>query len=106
MFLSDGQHYLEGGRFSELRAVLYHFKYLQDFELHVREEVERAQHWGGAVEYRNYAEKMSDGGMNFHFRDGASLQHRDAKMLEECGYLVSPQSYREYVSLMDCGTLR
>ena len=92
MFLTDGQHYLEGGNFSELRAVLYHFKYLQDFAPHVREEVVRGQHWKGAVEYHAYAEKLAGTETTLVFHCPESLQLTGIRQLEECGFLLRPPS--------------
>jgi glycosyltransferase involved in cell wall biosynthesis len=98
MFLSDGQHYLEGGRFPEFRAVLYHFKYLQDFEDHVFEEVRRGQHWQGAAEYRIYAERMRQKTGGMLFRNSDSILLRGAAQLKECGYLVAPDSFMDFAS--------
>ncbi len=98
MFLTDGQHYLEAGQFSELRAVLCHFKYLQDFAPHVREEVARGQHWGGAVEYRAYAEKLDRTEAGLSFCNQESLRYSGIPHLEECGFLTRPDSYEEFVS--------
>jgi hypothetical protein len=98
MFLTDGQHYLEAGRFSELRAVLCHFKYLQDFALHVREEVVRGQHWGGAVEYRAYAETLDGAEGGVRFRNQNSLRFSGVSHLEESGFLTRPESYQKFVS--------
>jgi len=100
MFLSDGQHYLEGGRFSQLRGVLYHFKYLQDFAPHVREEVARGQHWGKAVEYRAYADTIERAKSGLHFHDRASLRYSGTRQLVECEFLTCPDSYVEYLSRM------
>ena len=97
MFLTDGQHYLEGGRFSELRAVLYHFKYLQDFALHVREESQRGQYLWAANEYKAYATTMEAGGEGLQFRSGESILLEGSAQLEECGFLVRPRSFEEFV---------
>lgn len=98
IFLTDGQHYLEAGRFSELRAVLCHFKYLQDFAPHVREEVARGQHWGGAVEYRAYADTLDRTEAGLHFYNQDSLRFSGTSQLEECGFLTRPDSYEKFVS--------
>jgi len=99
MFLSDGQHYLEGGMFPEFRAVLYHFKYLQDFELHVREEMQRGQYLWASSEYKAYADLMGNrGDAGVSFRNENSILLRGAPQLEECGYLTAPESYREFAA--------
>lgn len=97
MFLTDGQHYLEGGHFSEFRAVLYHFKYLQDFVPHIREEVVRGQHWKGALEYKAYAETLSREGDGFRIANENSIRLEDTGQLENLGFLVRPPSYDGFV---------
>ena len=97
MFLTDGQHYLEGGHFSELRAVLYHFKYLQDFALHVREESRRGQYLWAANEYKAYATAMKDEGEGLQFRNRESILLEGAAQLEECGFLVRPHSFEGFM---------
>lgn len=97
MFLTDGQHYLEGGRFSELRAALYHFKYLQDFAYHVSEESRRGQYLWAAKEYKAYATTMEAGVDGLDFRNGESILLEGGSQLEECGFLVRPRSFEEFV---------
>lgn len=98
MYLTDGQHYLEGGHFSGLRAVLCHFKYLQDFEHHVREEERRGQyHWGGAVEYKAYADKLMKDGGRLEFWTSESIPFLGTKQLEDCGFLLRPPSYDDFL---------
>jgi glycosyltransferase involved in cell wall biosynthesis len=98
MFLTDGQHYLEGGRFSELRAVLYHFKYLQDFAPHVEEEVQRGEHWGGAIEYRAYADKVAREGSQLQIWTPDSIRLNGPRQLEDLGFLIRPDSYNDYLA--------
>lgn len=101
MFLTDGQHYLEGGNFSELRVVLYHFKYLQDFDLHVSEEMARGQYLWASEEYKAYAEMVNDKGNGLVFRSDESIRLEGSRQLEACGYLVRPQSYDHFVKTID-----
>jgi glycosyltransferase involved in cell wall biosynthesis len=96
MFLSDGQHYLEGGRFPELRAVLYHFKYLQDFEVNVLNEVRRNQYVKALGEYAAYAKLMERCGGSVSFRNENSIPLSGTKQLESCGYLVNPPDYMRF----------
>ncbi|MEI6339685.1 MAG: glycosyltransferase family 2 protein [Verrucomicrobiota bacterium] len=93
MFLSDGQHYIEGARISSLRSVLYHFKYLQDFAPHVREEIERGQHWRGAHEYKIYARVLQDRKTGLVFLDDRSIRYENAAQLETLGLIVRPADF-------------
>jgi hypothetical protein len=85
--------------FPEFRAVLYHFKYLQDFELHVREEMQRGQYLWASSEYKAYADLIGNrGDAGVSFRNENSILLRGAPQLEECGYLTAPESYREFAA--------
>jgi len=101
MFLSDGQHYLEGGRFAELRAVLYHMKYLQDFEARVLEETQREQHWKGAVEYKAYAKLISSQEHGLIIKDETSVLLLGTRQLEELGFMLRPPSYDAFVKRVE-----
>ena len=92
VFLTDGQHYLEGAHISQMRAVLYHLKYLQDFAPHVREEVERGQHWRGASEYKVYASRLEDL-ENRSFRDERSIRLEGVDQLEKLGFIIRPNDF-------------
>ncbi len=92
VFLTDGQHYIEGAQVSTLRAVLYHLKYLQDFIPHVQEEVVREQHWQGAAEYKVYASRLKTL-ENSSFRDERSIRLEGTHQLEDLGFLIRPKDF-------------
>lgn len=97
-YLTDGQHSLEGADFSTMRAVLFHFKYLQDFEAHAREEVRRGQHIGAENEYRAYAETADRQEQGLEIWDENSIRLEDNRQLERLGFLVRPNSYDEFAA--------
>jgi hypothetical protein len=97
MYLTDGQHYLECAHFSGLRAVIYHFKYLHDFDAHAREEVRRGQHIGAGAEYRAYAETLAREGDGFRIKNEASLRLAGTDQLEKLGIVVRPPDYDAFL---------
>jgi len=97
MYLTDGQHYLECGRFAELRAVVCHFKYLQDFDAHAHEEVERKQHIGAGPEYQAYTETLSREGRGFRIKGDASVHLKDCAQLEKLGFMIRPADFGRFV---------
>lgn len=99
-YLTDGQHSLEGADFSAMRAVLFHFKYLQDFEAHAREEVRRGQHIGAENEYRAYAETAERQERGLEIWDENSIPLEDSRQLERLGFLVRPESYDDFVATL------
>jgi Glycosyl transferase family 2 len=96
MFLRDGQHYLEGARISALRGVLYHFKYLQDFAPRVWEEVDRAQHWKGAQEYKAYARELTENKGATRFLNERSIRFEDVEQIESLRVVVRPPDFDSY----------
>lgn len=93
MFLHDGQHYLEGAHIAPARGVLYHFKYLQDFAPHAREEVARGEHWQGAREYARYIEACDAAGEGFTLRDAHSVKFTGINQLQELGFVTVPDGW-------------
>ena len=93
MFLHDGQHYLEGARIAPMRGVLYHFKYLQDFVPHAREEISRAQHWKEASEYRRYTETAEAAGGDLVLREESSIRFEGMEQMLAEGVATSPESF-------------
>ncbi len=95
MFLHDGQHHIEGGRIADLRGVLYHLKYLQDFSPRVVEESARGEHWNGAAEYKEYARVAGTSALQL--RDEASIRYEDREQMEELGVTVAPPAFQDFL---------
>ena len=79
MFLSVGTHLVEGGRVSDIRGSLLHFKYLQDFSENVQREAARGQYWKGASEYKRYLsviERLPQ--LNLHHPSSINTKHADS----------------------------
>lgn len=60
--LAGGQHWTNLSRdlISESRGCLLHFKYFSDFESRVKEEVDRKEHYQGALQYKQYVGQLED----------------------------------------------
>jgi hypothetical protein len=82
--LSGGQHLtnLPLGCIAEARAVVLHFKYLSGFGDYVRGEVERGEHYGGAVQYHAYAQRLDQGPLQLFDPAHALTCTGPAKLLE------------------------
>jgi len=59
MRLSRGAHLIRGARIANMRGVLFHFKFFNDFLGRVAEEVKREEHWKKAFEYKRYMKKIN-----------------------------------------------
>jgi hypothetical protein len=55
LFLTEGTHFLKGGRFANISGALLHFKYLDDFAMNVKREIdERRRDKFNGKEYKAY----------------------------------------------------
>jgi hypothetical protein len=75
--LGHGIHDVANVRPHAERAWLAHFKYHAAFAAKVREEIRRGQHFGGAREYRHYADILS--GHRGFWCDGVSMRYEDSR---------------------------
>lgn len=98
VFLHDGQHYIERGRIADVRAVLYHFKYLQDFQPRVTEESERGEHWNGASEYKQYAAVTGRHGSGLQLRWEESIQLDGVPQLAALGVTQCPEAFHDFAA--------
>jgi len=103
MFLRDGQHHIEGARIADLRAVLYHFKYLQDFQPRVFEESLRGEHWNGASEYKEYARVAVNRSEALQMRDASSLRFAGSRQMEVLGVTLRPEGFTEFADRWKAG---
>lgn len=97
LFLHDGQHYIEGARISDLRGVLYHFKYLQDFVPRAVDESERGEHWNGASEYKEYVRVAGDAGRKLSLRFAESLRFTGLEQMEKVGVTIRTEDFFAFV---------
>jgi hypothetical protein len=105
MFLHDGQHYIEGGRIADLRAVLYHFKYLQDFAPRAVEESVRGEHWNGAAEYKEYARVAGSSDSILRLRDSNSLRYNGSMQMENLGVMLRTEDFRIFLESKDSAAM-
>lgn len=87
--LIGGQHWtsLPAEQIAQRRCALLHFKYMSAFPDYVRQEVVRGQHFGGAMQYAEYARGL-DARDNLSLYDPAhSVHYRDSRQLLELGVI-------------------
>ncbi|MBE2179510.1 MAG: glycosyltransferase family 2 protein [Chthoniobacterales bacterium] len=101
VFLHDGQHHIERARIADIRAVLYHFKYLQDFKPRVAEESERGEHWNGAEEYKQYARVTESRGGGFQLRCEESVLFTGPEQMEALGVTLRSVELGDFAGMWE-----
>jgi len=92
VFAVRGMHGMDGVHFSSLRGVVFHFKYLQDFNMRVVNEAARGQHEGNAADYKQYAQKVGeDPDLNCYYE--GSVNYVDSTQLIKLGLLKTSQEF-------------
>jgi glycosyltransferase involved in cell wall biosynthesis len=67
-YLTPDAHGIDNAKISDIQGVLFHFKYLNDFNSRVFEEAKRGQYWDGAKEYKAYAKVIAqEDNINLYF---------------------------------------
>jgi len=95
VFAGRGMHAMDGVNFSSVRGATMHFKYLQDFNSRVLNEVVRGEHEGNAADYKSYAKKVEDDSdLNCHYE--GSVKYVSSTQLVELGLMKSNKNLDEF----------
>ncbi len=96
VFAGRGLHAMDGVQYANLSGVVFHFKYLQDFNARVVAEARRGQHEGGAAEYKKYARKVEgEGDINCYFP--GSVRYENNAQLREMGLIKSSTALDAFI---------
>lgn len=95
-----GMHAIDGAVVADVRGVVLHFKYLQDFMDRTIEEADRQQHAAGAFLYKKMAEKLREEDSTNFFYEGA-VKFESSRQLVELGMMDSSPEYESFVSSRD-----
>jgi tetratricopeptide (TPR) repeat protein len=85
--LSDNLHWTNCRDVADETGCLLHFKYFSSFLNQVRDEVERKEHWNGAIQYVQYANAVNYNPNLALFAEEHSVQFRDSQQLVELGII-------------------
>lgn len=87
--LIGGQHWtsLPAEQIRQRGCALLHFKYMAAFPAYVRQEVARGQHFGGAMQYAEYARGLADHDDLTLYDPAHSVRYRDSRQLLELGII-------------------
>lgn len=87
--LIGGQHWtsLPPEQIAERGCALLHFKYMAAFPAYVRQEVARGEHFGGAMQYEEYARALAEDDTLSLYDPAHSIRYRDSHQLVELGVI-------------------
>jgi hypothetical protein len=93
--LSAGTHLIEGARVANLRGALLHFKFLDDFAVNVKREIERGQHWNHAEEYNGYGAVLNRT-TNLNFMSAVSEEFTSSSQLIRLGIMKTSARFMDH----------
>jgi glycosyltransferase involved in cell wall biosynthesis len=87
--LAGGQHWtnLPAAEISVERGALLHFKYFSSFVEYTEQESSRKEHYGGAMQYQQYAEGLAQNGALSLFDPAHSLKLESSEQLVQLGIM-------------------
>ncbi len=94
--LTVGQHYTPGVDLSKIEGVVFHFKYASDFIPRVLEELKREEHWEGAIEYKEYAKRITENpGINLYYQN--SIKFESSNQLVDLKIMKTSDGFELFV---------
>jgi glycosyltransferase involved in cell wall biosynthesis len=81
-------------KLSTVTGVLLHFKFLEDFFTRVVLEINRKEHWDGAIEYYRYQKKLAHSA-GFSFVHEGSVAYKGSAQLIELGLMREDDGWRQ-----------
>jgi len=85
--IKQGCHFIGNVDIAYQTGCLLHFKYFSTFHEYVRQEIDRAEHWNNAREYKQYAQKLTENPDISFFDTNESVKFRDSQQLSEIGII-------------------
>ena len=89
MLLIGGQHFI--GTFEDQvsaeTGALLHFKYIHSFTDYVTEEIERKEHYGGACQYEQYMDKLTQENSPSFYDSKVSTRFKNSQQLANLGII-------------------
>lgn len=99
-YLAQGMHAINGAKFSSDVGVVFHTKFLNDFENRVYEECQREQHFDNAQYYKMYRKKFElDPSLNLF--DINSVKFEDLAQLRDLDLIHISTDFERYVDTRD-----
>lgn len=97
-YLTQGMHAINGSRIADVRGVVFHTKFLQDFISEVDEEVLRQEHFDSAIMYKIFKNKI-DGYEQFCLMGKNSVKYESYVQLIDLDIMQTSDLYENYVYL-------
>jgi hypothetical protein len=95
-YLTWGFHRISGSSMADVQGVLFHTKFLFDFNSRVLLEAEREQHWDKAHDYKSFREKIVDD-QDLTAYYPKSVRYADDRQLVELGVMKTSEAFEAFV---------
>lgn len=101
-YLTQGMHSINRSVSSDIEGVVYHTKFLQDFESRAKIEANRGVHFDGASRYRNYVSILEMKGESISFfKKEYSIEIGDDQKMIDLGVLKSSSDFDKFLFLFN-----
>jgi hypothetical protein len=95
IYMDAGMHAIDGARIADIRGVVLHFKFLQDFFERTIEETKRGQHADGAFLYKSIAKKYDQNQVSV-FRYPGSIRYKNSAQLIDLNLMKSTPEFDNF----------
>ncbi|MBN2649442.1 MAG: glycosyltransferase family 2 protein [Prolixibacteraceae bacterium] len=98
IYLTGGMHTVNSARITDIRGVVFHTKYMQDFIMKAQIEAGRSEHWAvNALDYKIY-DKACESDVNISFHHEKSIKYKNTRQLLKIGMMKTSFAYNNYIS--------
>ena len=95
-YLTQGMHAINNARIADIQGVVFHTKFLYDFIEEAVEEAKREEHFGNAVMYKIFDQKIKMAkNLTLHCKDAVKFQ--DSLQLIRLGLMKSSETFSDFV---------
>ena len=91
----DGHHFIDGASISDIRGVVFHFKYLSNFSLLVEYNAKAGQYCDNSWEYRRYLERLKENrDMSLFYHD--SVRFKNTAQMIKLGLMKTSDRFEKF----------
>ena len=96
-YLTNGHHFINNAKLSDLQGVVRHFKFMGDFFKKMNEEIKREQYWNKAVHWKAFSNHIKNPD-SFTLYGDESIKYENNEQLVKLGLMKSSDELDAYVN--------
>lgn len=98
-YLTQGMHGINNSTSSDIEGIVYHTKFLQDFEARAILEAQREEHYDNASSYKNYVDILKSHKKRINFyEEEISIEIGDDERMINLGIIKSSDQYDSFLT--------